>query len=195
MIKKAEHKHHKEKKKIVKKKKKEILSAEEKKGRKNECVLLFSTEAIVPSSDEKLSSEMEQFLLNLRRKMPIAIVCRSNLTEQKEQLGPHVLNEWDYVFLENGLVAHKDGQHLATRTLVETLGEDKMKAFVNFCLRYIADLDIPMKRGTFLELRNGMINISPLGRNSSPKEREAFQEFEKKNRYSRRFCDRVAGEV
>jgi phosphomannomutase len=26
-------------------------------------------------------------------------------------------------------------------------------------LHYIADLDIPIKRGTFVEFRNGMINV------------------------------------
>ena len=33
-------------------------------------------------------------------------------------------------------------------------------------LHYIADLDIPIKRGTFIEFRNGMINVSPIGRNA-----------------------------
>lgn len=37
--------------------------------------------------------------------------------------------------------------------------------FINFVLHYIADLDIPIKRGTFIEFRNGMLNVSPIGRN------------------------------
>ena len=34
-------------------------------------------------------------------------------------------------------------------------------AFVAEVLRYVADLDIPVKTGTFFELRNGVINVSP----------------------------------
>ena len=30
---------------------------------------------------------------------------------------------------------------------------------------FAADIDIPIKRGTFIEFRNGMINVSPIGRN------------------------------
>ncbi len=34
-------------------------------------------------------------------------------------------------------------------------------------------------RGTFVEFRNGMINISPIGRNCSQDEREAFEKYDK----------------
>jgi phosphomannomutase len=45
-------------------------------------------------------------------------------------------------------------------------------------LHYIADLDIPIKRGTFVEFRNGMINVSPIGRNASTEERNEYQEYD-----------------
>ena len=59
------------------------------------------------------------------------------------------------------------------------MGEEKLKKLINFSLRYIADLDIPIKRGTFIEYRNGMMNISPIGRNCSREERNAFEEHDK----------------
>ena len=46
-------------------------------------------------------------------------------------------------------------------------------------MHYIADLDVPVKRGTFIEFRNAMFNISPIGRNCSREERAAFAEFDK----------------
>jgi hypothetical protein len=33
-------------------------------------------------------------------------------------------------------------------------------------------------RGTFIEFRSGMINISPIGRNCSKEERNAYEEFD-----------------
>lgn len=34
-------------------------------------------------------------------------------------------------------------------------GEENIKRIVNFCLKYISELDIPIKRGTFIEYRAG----------------------------------------
>ncbi|KAG0500618.1 hypothetical protein HPP92_000690 [Vanilla planifolia] len=42
-----------------------------------------------------------------------------------------------------------------------------------------ADLDIPIKRGTFIEFRSGMLNVSPIGRNCSQEERDEFEKYDK----------------
>jgi phosphomannomutase len=36
-----------------------------------------------------------------------------------------------------------------------------------------------LRSGTFIEFRNGMINVSPIGRNCSRNERNAFEAFDK----------------
>lgn len=52
----------------------------------------------------------------------------------------------DYSFSENGLVGYHNGKLIHSRSIKDHLGEEKLKKFINFCLRYIADLDIPIKR-------------------------------------------------
>jgi phosphomannomutase len=47
-----------------------------------------------------------------------------------------------------------------------------MKRLAKFILRYISELDLPKMRGTFLELRTGMLNVSPIGRNCTASERD-----------------------
>jgi phosphomannomutase len=74
------------------------------------------------------------------------------------------------------LTAYRLGKPLTGNSFIEWIGEEKYQKLVNFILRYIADLDIPKKRGTFIEFRNGMINVSPIGRNASVEERNEFQE-------------------
>ena len=37
-----------------------------------------------------------------------------------------------------------------------------------------------MKRGTFIEFRAGMVNVSPIGRNCSQEERDAFEQYDHK---------------
>ena len=93
-------------------------------------------------------------------------------------LPPSAIQAYDYVFAENGLVAYKAGDLLAVQSLKKHLGEANLKRLINFVLRYVADLDIPIKRGTFIEFRNGMLDVSPIGRNCSQEERDEFEKFD-----------------
>ena len=43
-------------------------------------------------------------------------------------------------------------------------------------------MKMPVMRGTFVEFRNGMINVSPIGRNASAEERNAFEAFDREAR-------------
>jgi len=127
----------------------------------------------------KITPEFSAFLKEVRKVCPLGIVGGSDLAKQREQLGDDVLDNFDYVFSENGLVAYKGGNLIAKASLRTHLGDEKIKAFVNYTLRMIADLDIPVKRGTFIEFRNGMFNVSPIGRNCSQEERDEFERYDK----------------
>ena len=54
----------------------------------------------------------------------------------------------------------------------------RSQSLINFILHYVADLDIPVKRGTFVEFRIGMLNVSPIGRNCNQEERDAFEKYD-----------------
>lgn len=69
------------------------------------------------------------------------------------------------------------GKPLSSNSFIQWLGEEKYQKLVNFTLKYIADLKLPKKRGTFIEFRNGMVNISPIGRNASVEERNEFEAY------------------
>ena len=57
-----------------------------------------------------------------------------------------MLHSFDYCFAENGLTAYKLGQVLASQSFIGHLGEDKYKKLVNFILRELSEIDIPIKR-------------------------------------------------
>lgn len=52
----------------------------------------------------------------------------------------------DYAFGENGLVAYKLGNELDSNSFIQYVGEEEYKKMVNWILRYLADVDIPIKR-------------------------------------------------
>ena len=99
---------------------------------------------------------MLSLLSALRHKCAIGYVGGSNFAKQQEQLGTPSLPVtalFDFCFAENGLTAYRLGEPLESVSFIGWLGETRYKALVNFCLRYIADLDLPVKRGTFVEFR------------------------------------------
>lgn len=137
-----------------------------------------------------VSASMLSLLSQLRHKVAIGFVGGSDLVKQQEQLGTAslpVTSLFDFCFAENGLTAYRLGQPLASQSFIGWLGEDRYKDLVNFILRYLADLDIPVKRGTFVEFRNGMINVSPVGRNATVDERNAYERFDKESGVRREF--------
>lgn len=146
-------------------------------------ICLFDVDGTLTPARKKVSNEVLDALKRLRRHCVVGFVGGSDLEKQKEQLGDNVLDMFDYGFSENGLCAFKNRKSIGSQTFKDFLGEDKLKTLVNDLLSYLADIkDIPVKRGTFIEFRTGMINCSPIGRNCSRAERNDFEAFDKKHK-------------
>jgi len=148
-----------------------------KRGR-DQVLVLFDVDGTLTKPRLKVEEDMLQKIKELRKHVTVGIVGGSDLKKQYEQLGETVLQDFDYVFSENGLQAFKDGNEIAVQSFKAHLGEERLKRFINFTLHRIADIDIPIKRGTFIEFRNGMLNVSPIGRNCAQDEREAFNDYD-----------------
>ncbi|KAG7093779.1 Phosphomannomutase 1 [Marasmius oreades] len=150
--------------------------------RPHKKLVLFDVDGPLTPARQAAHPDMINALRELRKKAVIGFVGGSDLVKISEQLsvaGSKAIDNFDYAFAENGLIAYKMGKPLASQSFIKLLGEEKYKPLVNFILHYIADLDIPIKRGTFVEFRNGMINVSPIGRNATIAERHEFEAYDK----------------
>lgn len=147
-------------------------------------LFLFDVDGTLTHSRRFIEEEMRNILLKIKENdnFHIGFVGGSDLKKQKEQLGDEVLGLFNYMFPENGIVAYKNKELIHNKSFFDFIDEEDYQKFVNFCLKYISDLDLPKKRGTFIELRRGLVNISPIGRNCSIEEREEFYEFDKRNK-------------
>lgn len=105
-----------------------------------------------------------------------------------------IIGKYDYFFAENGLVAFKGGKMIGKESIVEFLGELKLQMFINFALIYMGNLKLPKKRGTFVETRNGLINLCPVGRSCSQAEREEFAEYDKQHKVREKFIEALRSE-
>ncbi|KAK0446657.1 eukaryotic phosphomannomutase [Armillaria borealis] len=150
--------------------------------RPHKKLLLFDVDETLTHARQGASPEMIRVLRELRKNFVIGFVGGSDLVKISEQLsvdGSNVVEDFDYAFAENGLTAYKLGGALQSQSFIKYLGEDNYKKLVNFILHYLADMDVPVKRGTFVEFRNGMINVSPIGRNATKEERNEFEAYDK----------------
>ncbi|KAJ8144146.1 hypothetical protein OY671_002762 [Metschnikowia pulcherrima] len=161
---------------------------------KPDTLVLFDVDGTLTPARLTISEEMKQTLQALRKKVVIGFVGGSDLAKQVEQLGPTVLQDFDYCFSENGLTAYKQGKELASQSFIGWIGEEKYNKLIKFVLRYLSELDLPVRRGTFVEFRNGMINISPVGRNASTQERNDFEKFDLEHKLREKFVEALRKE-
>lgn len=161
-------------------------------------LVLFDVDGTLSLSRKTATPVMINLLRQLKKKVVIGYVGGSDLAKQVEQLGEDTTTSlFDFGFSENGVTAFRKGVQIGQESFIGYLGEERYKKLVNWTLKYLADIDIPVKRGTFVEFRNGMINVSPIGRSCSYDERLQFAKIdeEKKIResmvkaYQKEFAD------
>ncbi len=139
-------------------------------------LILFDVDGTLTASRKVVKPNMLATLEKLKKieNLHIGIVGGSNLEKQKEQLGEDNLKMFKWVFSENGLVAFKDNIQFHSQNIRDELGEEAFTKLINSCLLELSMVNIPIKTGTFIETRTGMINVCPIGRICTQKERDEF---------------------
>ena len=143
-------------------------------------LLLFDVDGTLTNPRLVITQDMLNTLIKLKnnKNIHIGFVGGSDLNKQIEQIKQENFYLFDWRFSENGLNAFKNTEQIYQGSFSNFFGEEHFKALINICLKVLSDVDCHVKRGTFIEFRNGMINISPIGRACSQQEREEFYEFD-----------------
>lgn len=151
----------------------------------NKILLLFDMDGTLTKSRSKISPEMSKALWGLWKRAnqyyDFGIVSGSDIDKIKEQIG-HDFILFDYVCPENGCAFYNKGALEGCLSIAYKLGEDLLQKIINKCLFELSQIELPKKRGNFIELRNSLINISPIGRSCSKEEREEFVKYDKKHK-------------
>jgi len=160
-------------------------------GKRVICV--FDVDGTLTKARQSIEPPTSEILQRLKGKqIPIALVGGSDIAKIIEQMGctlEQLNQKYDYVFSENGLVAWKGEHSYPIKTIQDYLGEEKLQKFINFALGYMANITLPVKRGTFVEFRKGMLNISPIGRSCSQQERDQFYALDQKEHIRAKFVE------
>ncbi|XP_065359383.1 phosphomannomutase [Calliphora vicina] len=164
--------------------------------KRDEILLLFDVDGTLTAPRSTVEAEFEDFFYNKVKPLAtIGIVGGSDLEKMFEQLNGHkILEHFDFVFPENGLVQIEKGKEMGKQNIIKHLGEDTIQRFINFVLRYLSELKLPFKRGTFLEFRNGMMNVCPVGRQCSREERNLFAAYDNEHQVRRKMIEVLKNE-
>ncbi|KAK2196721.1 bifunctional Phosphomannomutase/HAD superfamily/Phosphomannomutase [Babesia duncani] len=135
---------------------------------------------------DEVTLEVKNALIDCKKKgYDLAVVSGSQMKAIQFQLGNDFIEYFDYIFSQNGTQAFSNGKIFHSVRITDVIPNDSFHDLLNFCLHYIADLKIPKKRyiklshpysprGTFIECREAVVNISPIGRNCTLEERLEF---------------------
>nr|CAG4639443.1 EOG090X0BFR [Daphnia magna]SVE79690.1 EOG090X0BFR [Daphnia magna]SVE81520.1 EOG090X0BFR [Daphnia magna]SVE82670.1 EOG090X0BFR [Daphnia magna]SVE83259.1 EOG090X0BFR [Daphnia magna] len=164
--------------------------------KREEIICLFDVDGTLTVPRQKILPTTEEFLLTkVKPVATIGLVGGSDLTKIAEQMGGEdVIKKYDYVFAENGLVAYKNGDLIGKMSIQEHVGEEKLQLFINSALSYMSKLTLPVKRGTFIEFRDGLVNVCPVGRSCSQAERDQFAAYDKVHKIRESFVKHLQAE-
>ncbi|XP_055327975.1 phosphomannomutase 2-like [Paramacrobiotus metropolitanus] len=155
-----------------------------------DVICLFDVDGTLTKPRNCITATTKNFLENLQQKVHVGLVGGSDLAKIAEQMGGmEEAMRFDYCFSENGLVAFKNGQLIHEESLQKHFGEEVLQDFINYALAYLSKIRLPLKRGTFIEFRKGMLNVCPVGRSCSQAERDAFVEYDKEHKIRQTMID------
>lgn len=108
-------------------------------------IALFDVDGTLTIPRGEVKEDMMDVLKALRKKITVGIVGGSDLPKQEEQLGEGIVDEVVWNFSQNGLVAYNNGQLMESNSISKHLGEDNIKRIVNWVMKYLSELDLPVK--------------------------------------------------
>ena len=115
-------------------------TASKKQKMTKKILVLFDVDGTLTEPRAETTLEMKTFLDDLKNVVTVGIIgitinatdtwylCNyempggSDLIKQQEQMGSNIVNEVDYSFSENGLVAYKDGVLIGKKAINDELG-------------------------------------------------------------------------
>lgn len=158
-------------------------------------VCLFDVDGTLTKPRNAITDSVLNYILHLSSKIPVAVVSGSDYNKVSSQLGgTDVLNQLPFVFSENGLVLHSHGSLIHSTSIVDHIGESVLQNLINYSLKYMSNLQLPRKRGTFVEFRKGLINLCPVGRSCSQEIRDEFAAYDKVHNIRENFVKALQSE-
>lgn len=87
--------------------------------------------------------------------------------------------------------SYRFGTLIERVSFMNYLGEENYSKLIGFILSHLGSLQLPIRRSRFVELRSGILNVSPIGRDCSGQERLDFEQLDAIKGFRDSLCDTV----
>lgn len=136
---------------------------------------LFDIDGTLTDSRQKIDSSFEEFMLDfcLSGNSKVAFVTGSDRQKTVEQIGEKLFSAVDYSFNCSGNEIWHNG-NLIHRHVYEPEQE-----LLDYLDQLLDRSKFPLRTGTHMERRNGMINFTVVGRGCTTEERKEYVEWDK----------------
>ena len=146
-------------------------------------ILLFDVDGTLCESAQTIDLKWILLFEKLRQNHTIAILGGGRLEKIRRQLAvvSHCVDVW---FAENGLVSQYKNRPVTKHdTIRNNIPDDRLTQLANLLMTYTAQLDLPVKTGNFIDVRDGLIYYVPIGQCCSMDDRQTFVEMDQNNQF------------
>jgi len=146
-------------------------------------IYLFDVDGTLTPAKAKIDKKFKSQFLEWMQNKEVYIVSGGSFVRILDQLGDSIVNQTHGVFACMGNVFCQRRDDSAHRAFNEwdIIYENKFKAPAGLYKdldRIVKESDFPLKASNHYEERIGMLNFSIVGRNATPEQRKAYQEYD-----------------
>ena len=134
---------------------------------------VFDVDGTLTPSRGKMNAKFKKFFINFIKENTVHLVTGSDYDKTVEQVGTEVTESVDRCFNCSGNSIWKNGKEISTtdwQVRKEVLGWFWMK---------LSESKFPMRTGTHVEERPGLVNFSTIGRDATPEERKMYIKYDR----------------
>lgn len=143
-------------------------------------LLLFDIDGTLAPSAQQITTDMLKMLTNLSKLYNLGLVGGGTYDKIMWQMNDRI-DMFKYVFAECGSVVYKNGGKILEKNMMEYVERKLINRIIKKCLRLIADFPV-LHNGHMVDVRNGLIYVSPSGMQANLEERSLFIEADNKHR-------------
>mgnify|MGYP001055039787 CR=1 FL=1 len=149
----------------------------------NNWHFIFDVDGCITPKGEPINDELYYLVLSLASQNRVSIVTGSELFKTIGQIGENLVQNLYMCFTCMGNVVYKDGK------ITEQNFWYPEKHLVDFLWEFICFSKFPYRTAHHFDLRTGSMNVSVIGRNATPLQRQEYLDYDLKSKERLRLAD------
>ena len=135
---------------------------------------IFDVDGCITPKNEPIQKELYDIILGLSKKHKVSITTGSEISNTFLQVGKELVENFYMCFNCMGNVVYKYGELINQNFWIP---ENRLFTFL---LEFISSSKFSFRTAKHIELRTGSMNVSIVGRNATPEQRQKYMEYDKK---------------